>query len=96
MAGSNGLVAGAVWTALAITLVTFLAGDLPAAPPSGRHGFLLAGIWVMWLFAAIRPRFGQARSSALAGAVALRALITTLPAMIIATLVGIRFYEEET
>jgi hypothetical protein len=74
-----GLIAGGVWTLLSITLLFLVGGDflavLPEGGPSrgGVHAFLLgsniaAGIWAMWLYAAIRPRYGPApKRAAVAG-----------------------------
>ena len=76
-----GLLAGLVWTVLS-SFVTVLTGRafsaaLPdnrfAAPSASLVGFLLAvnlveGIWSMWLYAAIRPRFGAGpRTAIIAG-----------------------------
>lgn len=80
---------------------------------------LAAGVWIMWLYAAIRPRFGPgpktASISAVAGWVAIAIievdlavfrllpislaglavpLTITLPAMILAALVGASYYQE--
>jgi hypothetical protein len=77
-----GLVAGVVWTVLS-SVVTVLAGHefaatVPgnrlAAPDAGFVAFLLVvnlaeGIWAMWLYAAIRPRYGDGvKTAAVAGA----------------------------
>ena len=76
-----GLLAGLVWTVLS-SFVTALTGQafsaaLPdnrlAAPRASLVAFLLAvnlaeGIWSMWLYAAIRPRFGAGpRTAIIAG-----------------------------
>jgi hypothetical protein len=76
-----GLLAGLIWTVLS-SFVTALTGRafsaaLPdnrlAAPSAPLVVFLLAvnlveGIWAMWLYAAIRPRFGAApRTAIIAG-----------------------------
>jgi hypothetical protein len=74
-----GLIAGGVWTLLSIALLYLVGGDFLAALPDGGpsggsvHAFLLgsniaAGIWAMWLYAAIRPRYGPApKRAAVAG-----------------------------
>jgi hypothetical protein len=76
-----GLVAGFVWTLLSITLLVSVGDDFMAAMPghkpkpteSGRQIFLfgsnlLASIWAMWLYTAIRPRYGPgAKTAAVAG-----------------------------
>jgi hypothetical protein len=72
-----GLVAGGVWTLLSVTLLAFVGGDFLAAvrddhqrtPSGGLHVFLLfsnlaAGLWAMWLYAAIRPRYGPGPKAA--------------------------------
>jgi hypothetical protein len=76
-----GLVAGVVWTMLS-SVVTVLVGhefaaavpgDKLSAPNAGFVAFLLAvnlaeGIWAMWLYAAIRPRYGGGlKTAAVAG-----------------------------
>lgn len=66
-----GLVAGGVWTLLSVVILALVWGDFAASVPGGRldatrgglQVFLLganlaAGIWAMWLYAAIRPRYG--------------------------------------
>jgi hypothetical protein len=74
-----GLVAGGIWTLLSIMLLFLVGGNflaaLPGGGPSGAgvHAFLLgsniaAGIWAMWLYAAIRPRYGPTpKRAAVAG-----------------------------
>ena len=127
-----GLVAGGVWTLLSVTLLAFAGGDFLAAvrdgrqsqsvPGSGLHVFLLfsnlvAGLWAMWLYTAIRPRYGPGPKTALWAGLAwwviasmqsakwvallsipptavLIPLVATLPAIILATLVGAWFYEK--
>jgi hypothetical protein len=76
-----GLVAGLVWTLLS-SVFTALAGsgfaaavpgDRLRAPGIGLVAFLFAvnlamGMWAMWLYAAIRPRYGAGpRTAAVAG-----------------------------
>jgi len=78
---SCGSVAGVVWTVLS-TVVTVLVGhDFAAAVPGHRLAApsgglvvflflvnLLEGIWAMWLYAAIRPRYGAGpRTAVVAG-----------------------------
>jgi len=76
-----GLVAGLVWTVLGSVLTMFVGHDFVvvvpggrlSAPPVGLVAFLLTlnlvmGIWAMWLYAAIRPRYGAGpRTAAVAG-----------------------------
>lgn len=74
-----GLVAGLVWSLLSLLLLIFFGGDLLDAvpritvPSPGLFVFSLSvnfamGIWAMWLYAAIRPRFGPGpKTAALAG-----------------------------
>ena len=74
-----GLVTGGVWTLLSVTLLAFAGGDFLAAVRDGRQGqsvpsgslhlFLLfsnlgAGLWAMWLYTAIRPRYGPGPKTA--------------------------------
>lgn len=67
----SGIVAGLVWTLISSLITAYLSRDFVAAVPGGRlsapaGGFvavLLAvnfvmGVWAMWLYAAIRPRYG--------------------------------------
>jgi len=71
-----GLVAGLVWTVLSVTLLSIVGKEFMAAVPANRpkggaEVFLLAsnflaGIWAMWLYAAIRPHFGPGAKTALA------------------------------
>ena len=72
-----GSVAGVVWTVCS-TVVTILVGhDFAAAVPGNRLAApsaglvtflffvnLLEGIWAMWLYAAIRPRYGAGPKTA--------------------------------
>ncbi len=72
-----GIVAGLVWTLLSSILTTFVAYDFVAAVPGGRLSApraglvvflfivnLVMGIWAMWLYAAIRPRYGPGPKTA--------------------------------
>lgn len=77
-----GLVAGVVWGALSIPLMFLLGRDFMAAVPIGnpvspfRLGLMafysatwfVVGVWTMWLYAAIRPRYGPGpKTAAIAG-----------------------------
>ncbi len=76
-----GLLAGVVWTLLPAISTWFLGADFNAAvggnkvfaPSAGLFAFLfslnlLGGIWAVWLYAAIRPRYGAgAKTAVLAG-----------------------------
>jgi hypothetical protein len=124
-----GLLAGVVWIVLG-TIATALLGREFAALPGNRlgaptAGFLLLqigldlveGISILWLYAAIRPRYGAGAKTALMAAFAWWFIVTlgdatwcsfgflpprtviplmigTLPALILATLAGARFYRE--
>ena len=70
-----GLGAGVAWSALSLPLlVVFGRALIEAAPPApllgperAAAGFALnaaAGIWAMWLYAVIRPRYGAGPGSA--------------------------------
>jgi len=67
----SGIVAGLVWTLLSSLITAYLSREFVAAVPDHRLSappqqlvlFLLAlnlvmGVWAMWLYAAIRPRYG--------------------------------------
>jgi hypothetical protein len=126
----SGVIAGIVWIVLG-SAVTALFGRDFAALPGNRlaHptvGFvlfniavdLLEGISIMWLYAAIRPRYGTGARTALVAAFAWWFIVTlgdatwcsfglfparsviplmigTLPALLIATRVGARFYRKQ-
>jgi len=73
-----GLVVGGVWTLLSIILLTLVGADFLAAvkkaqlntPSQSTNALLLlsnllAGVWAMWLYTAIRPRFGPGPKTAL-------------------------------
>jgi hypothetical protein len=76
-----GVVTGVVWTVLSSISTVFVAADFASAVPGNRlfvpSGALVAflfvvnlveGIWAMWLYAAIRPRYGAGpKTAALAG-----------------------------
>ena len=76
-----GVVTGVVWTFLSAISTWYLGADFNAAVPDNRlfspgagvAGFLFAvnlssGIWVVWLYAAIRPRYGAGpKTAAVAG-----------------------------
>jgi hypothetical protein len=79
----GGVVSGVIWT-IASSLVTLLFGQdfataIPdnrlAAPSVGLVTFLvtvnlLEGIWAIWLYAAMRPRFGAGPKTALTAGLA--------------------------
>jgi hypothetical protein len=124
-----GLLAGIVWIILG-ALVTALLGRDFAAQPNNHlakptPGFvlfnvlldLLEGISILWLYAAIRPRYGAGAKTAVIAAFAWWFIVSlgdatwcsfgffsprtviplmagTLPALILATLVGARLYRE--
>ncbi len=67
-----GIVTGVVWSVLSAISTRYLGaqfnsavpGNRIFAPSAGLAAFLFAvnlagGIWSMWLYAAIRPRYGQ-------------------------------------
>ena len=76
-----GIVAGLVWSVLTSLITTFFSKEFVAAVPGGRlaappHGMvafllvlnLLMGMWAIWLYAAIRPRYGPGiKTAAIAG-----------------------------
>jgi hypothetical protein len=72
-----GLVAGVVWTVLGSVVTVLVGREFAAAVPGGRLsapklGFvvflfilnLVEGTWAMWLYAAIRPRYGAGPKTA--------------------------------
>jgi len=73
----SGCFAGFVWAFLSIPLLVFLGGDTIYAVPrplvtlSRVAGFTLniaAGVWAMWLYAVIRPRYASGwKAAAIAG-----------------------------
>jgi hypothetical protein len=76
-----GMVAGVVWYLSSALLLDFFAQDfLDAALAGGPHprwggGVLFAvdiamGVWVVWLYAAIKPRFGAKVTTAVIAGVA--------------------------
>jgi len=125
-----GIVSGVVWTVLSSLITALLAKDFVVAVPGGRlskppAGFvaflfmvaLMMGIWAMWLYAAIRPRYGPgAKTAAITGlswwaisscvdatwgsfgfvapSAVLPASAASLPALIIAAMVGAWLYRE--
>jgi hypothetical protein len=124
-----GLLAGVVWIILGTIVTAVLARDFIALPNNRlgapTPGFivlnivfdLLTGISILWLYAAIRPRYGAGAKTATIAAFAswfivsledaiwcsfelfpartiIPLLFGTLPALIIATLVGAKFYKE--
>ncbi len=74
-----GLVAGLLWSLLSLTLLVLVGGDLINAVPrlnAPSRGLLVfaflvnlaMGTWAMWLYAAIRPRYGPGlQTAAVAG-----------------------------
>ena len=124
-----GLLAGIVWIILGSAATALLGRDFAALPNNHlakpTPGFvllnvvldLLEGISILWLYAAIRPRYGPGAKTALIAAFAWWLIVTlgdvtwcsfgffppstvvplmagTLPAIIIATVAGARFYKE--
>ncbi len=70
-----GLVAGLLWSLLSLTLLVFVGGDLINAVPrlhAPSRGLIVfsllvnlaMGTWAMWLYAAIRPRYGPGLQTA--------------------------------
>src|SRR5262252_6656150 len=72
-----GIVTGIVWTALSAISTWFVGGDFNTAvqgnkifaPSAALAAFLftinlLGGIWAMWLYAAIRPRYSASPKTA--------------------------------
>jgi hypothetical protein len=124
-----GLIAGIVWIVLG-SVVTAVCGRDFAAIPGNRLGApsagfvslnvaidLLEGISIVWLYAAVRPRYGAGRKTAFIASLAWWVIVTlgditwcsfglfpvrtviplmigTLPALVVATLVGARSYQE--
>jgi len=124
-----GLLAGIVWIILG-SIVTALLGRDFAALPHNRLGTptpgfillnivmdVLEGISILWLYAAIRPRFGPGAKTAIIAAFAWWVIVSlgdatwcsfgffpastvvplmvgTLPALVLATIIGARFYRE--
>jgi hypothetical protein len=76
-----GVLTGVVWTVLSAISTWYVGADFNSAVPgnkifapgAGLAAFLLAvnlagGIWTIWLYAAIRPRYGAgAKTAAVAG-----------------------------
>jgi hypothetical protein len=124
-----GLLAGIIWIILGSGVTALLGRDFAALPNNnlGRptSGFLvfnivldlLEGISILWLYAAIRPRYRPGAKTAVIAAVAWWFIVTlgdatwcsfgffppstviplmigTLPALVIATLAGAKFYKE--
>ena len=72
-----GLVAGFVWTLLSSLVTVFVGHDFATAVPGNRLSApsgglvtflfvvnLVEGIWAMWLYAAVRPRYGAGPKTA--------------------------------
>jgi hypothetical protein len=79
----GGILAGVAWTVLSSVITAFASREFVAAVPQGRlsspSGGLIAllfavnlamGIWAMWLYASIRPRFGPGPRTAVVAGVA--------------------------
>ena len=124
-----GLLAGVVWIILGTMLTAVLARDFVALPHN-RLGTptpafvalnivadLLTGVSMLWLYAAIRPRYGAGAKTACIAGFAVWLIVSledaiwcsfelfpahtivplifgALPALIISTLVGAKFYKE--
>jgi hypothetical protein len=67
----SGIVAGLTWTVLSSVITAYLSKEFAATVPGGRIStpsaslvaflFILnivMGLWAMWLYASIRPRYG--------------------------------------
>ncbi len=125
-----GIVACLVWTVLSSLITAYLSKDFVAAVPNHRLAkpgvgivvFLLIvslvmGIWAMWLYAAIRPRYGPGPKTAVIAGFAwwlisscadatwgsfgfvtpsalLPPMAASLPALIVAAIVGAWLYRE--
>ena len=124
-----GLLTGIVWIALGTVATALLGRDFAALPNNHlarpTPGFLLLnvaldlleGISILWLYAAICPRYGVGAKTSVIAAFAWWFVVTlgdatwcsfglfppstvvplmlgTLPAVILATLAGTRFYKE--
>jgi hypothetical protein len=125
-----GLLAGVVWTALSSVITVLVGHDFAAAVPGNRLAApgvglvaflfivnLVEGAWAMWLYAAIRPRYGAGLKTAVVvgiswwvisslvdatwgsfGFVPVSALwpamAASLPAIIVAAVVGAWLYKE--
>lgn len=126
----GGLVAGLVWTVLSSLITAFLSREFVAAVPGGRLAKppggmvallcglnLVMGMWAIWLYAAIRPRYGPGIKTAVIAGLAwwliaaiddsiwgslgfvsphalLMPVVTSLPALIVAAVVGAWLYRE--
>jgi hypothetical protein len=124
-----GLLAGVVWIILGSVVTALLGREFAALPHNHlaqpTPGFvlfnaaldLLEGISIVWLYAAIRPRYGAGPKTAVIAALAWWFIVSlgdatwcsfgffpprtvvplmagTLPALILATLAGAKFYRE--
>jgi hypothetical protein len=74
----GGVVAGVVWIVFGTLITTYLSYDFVAAVPNGRlvsppagmvavlaTDDIAMGIWAVWLYAAIRPRYGAGMKTAI-------------------------------
>ncbi|MFZ0702187.1 MAG: hypothetical protein WBE47_10480 [Candidatus Acidiferrales bacterium] len=124
-----GLLAGIVWIILGSLVTAWLGRNFAALPNNhlgkptpGFMAFnmiidLLEGVSILWLYAAIRPRYGAGAKTAVIAVFAWWLIVTlgdatwcsfglfpartviplmagTLPALILATLAGAKFYRE--
>jgi len=125
----SGILAGLVWIVLGSVVTALLGRDFAAIPNnrlgSPTPGFisanivldLIEGISVLWLYAAIVPRYGAGSKTATIAAFAWWFIVTlgdatwcsfglfpwrpvvplmagTLPALVVATIAGAKFYKE--
>ena len=123
-----GMVTGLLWSLLSLVLLILVGGEVLDAVPGLKtpspallgfalFGNLAMGLWAMWLYTAIRSRYGRgAKTAAVAGfawwvmyclakanwgpfglvssKVLLALLAATLPALIVASVLGARLYED--
>lgn len=87
-----GILTGGIWYLLALVVFIFVLGrtDFAAAvEAAGRPAFpampfilhLVGGIWTIWLYAAIRPRYGPGPKTAAVAGAALWAIGAVVDAM---------------
>lgn len=119
--------AGLAWSLMTLPILILFGGEIIDAVPRplvavGRIGSfglnVVAGIWAMWLYAAIRPRYGAGpKTAAIAGfswwliatiatwqwkevgllrfSGLLSLIVASLPILIVVTMVGARFYQDD-